>query len=57
MGVKAIASYLNERGITRRGRRFSTGGVHDLLTSSTYCGRHKFNRFDSRNGRPRPPSH
>jgi len=56
MGVKAIASYLNERGITRRGRRFSTGGVHDLLTSSTYCGRHYFNRFDSRNGRPRPPS-
>ncbi|WP_409561755.1 recombinase family protein [Hyphomicrobium sp. MC8b] len=56
MGVKAIATYLNERGITRRGRRFSTGGVHDLLTSSTYCGRHQFNRFDSRNGRPRPPS-
>lgn len=56
MGVKAIATFLNERGITRRGRRFSTGGVHDLLTSSTYCGRHQFNRFDSRNGRPRPPS-
>lgn len=56
MGVKAIATHLNERGITRRGRRFSTGGVHDLLTSSTYVGRHHFNRRDSRNGRPRPPS-
>ena len=56
MGVKAIATHLNERGIARRGRRFSTGGIHDLLTSSTYCGPHHFNRNDSRNGRPRPPS-
>lgn len=56
MGVKAIASYFNERGISRRGRRFSTGGVHDILTSSTYYGRHYFNRTDSRNGRARPPS-
>lgn len=56
MGIKAIASYFNERGITRRGRRFSTGGVYDLLTSSTYHGLHYFNRRDSRNGKPRPPS-
>jgi site-specific DNA recombinase len=54
--VKAIASYLNERGFTRRGRRFSTGGIHDLLTSTTDYGRHFFNRRDSRNGGPRPPS-
>lgn len=56
MGVKAIASYFNERSITRRGVRFSTGGVHSLLTSATYVGRHYFNRHDSRNRRPRPPS-
>jgi hypothetical protein len=56
MGVKAIATHLNERGITRRGRRFSTGGVYDLLTSTTYCGHHYFNRTDSRNRRKRPPS-
>ena len=56
MGVKAIAAYLNERGILRRGRRFSTGGVHDILTSTTYCGQHYFNQRDSRIGRPRPPS-
>lgn len=56
VGVKAIATYLNERGLLRRGRRFSTGGVHDLLTSTTYYGRHYFNRRDSRNGTPRPPS-
>ena len=56
MGVKAIATYFNERAITRRGVRFSTGGVYDLLTSTTYVGRHHYNRKDSRNGRPRPPS-
>lgn len=55
-GIKAIATWLNERGILRRGRRFTTGGVHDLLTSTTYHGLHHFNRKDSRSGRPRPPS-
>ena len=54
LGIKAIATYLNERGITRRGRRFSTGGVYDLLTSTTYYGKHHFNRTDTRNGKPRP---
>lgn len=44
LGVKAIATHLNERGITRRGRRFSTGGVYDLLTSTTYNRKHHFNR-------------
>lgn len=56
MGVKAIATWLNERGILRRGRRFTTGGIHDILTSTTYHGLHHFNRTDSRNGRLRPPS-
>lgn len=56
LGVKAIATHLNERGILRRRRRFSTGGVHDILTSSTYHGQHHFNRTDTRNGQSRPPS-
>ena len=55
-GVKAIASYLNERGITRRSQRFATGSVHDLLSDTTYHGVHYFNRTDTRNGKPRPPS-
>jgi site-specific DNA recombinase len=38
LGVKAIASRLNERGIHRRGRRFTTGGIHDILTATTYHG-------------------
>ena len=56
LGVKAIATHLNERGITRRGQRFSTGSVYGLLTSTTYFGKHHFNRTDTRNKRPRPPS-
>jgi site-specific DNA recombinase len=56
MGVKAIASYFNARGVTRRGQRFSTGGVYEILTSSTYTGVHHFNRNDSRRNRQRPPS-
>ena len=56
LGVKAIATWFNERGILRRGRRFTTGGVHAILTTTTYHGLHHFNRTDSRNGRPRPPS-
>ena len=54
--MKAIACRLTERGITRRGVRFSTGSVYEILTSSTYYGQHYFNRRDSRTGAPRPPS-
>ena len=55
-GVKNIAVYLNERGIRRRGHRFSTGSVHKILGDTTYHGKHYFNRFDSRNRTPHPPS-
>ena len=47
---------MTERGISRRGVRFSTGSVYEILTSSTYYGQHHFNRRDGRTGAPRPPS-
>ncbi len=56
LGVKAIAVHLNERGVMRRGRRFSTGSVYEILTTSAYHGLHWFNRVDSRTRTPRPPS-
>jgi site-specific DNA recombinase len=56
LGVKAIALWLNERGYTRRGVRFSTGSIHEILTSPTYFGQHYFNRRDSRKQQSRPPS-
>ena len=45
MGVKAIAAWLNERSIrTRDGGRWGLGAVHQILTRTTYTGRHEFNR-------------
>ena len=56
MGIKAIALHLNDRGFSRRGHKFSTSSVYDILTSTTYHGVHHFNRRDSRTGQSRPPS-
>lgn len=56
MGVKNIALSLSDLGYTRRGVRFSTGSIYDILTTTAYHGQHYFNRFDSRFRKPRPPS-
>ncbi len=53
-GLKAIVNHLNARGITRRGRRFGVGSLQDMLTTSTYSGRHYFNQTDSRTKKKRP---
>jgi site-specific DNA recombinase len=52
----AIACYLNERAVPRRGFKFSTGSVYAILTATSYRGQHHFNRRDSRERRSRPPS-
>jgi len=45
MGVKNIATYLNQRRIfTRDGGRWGIGQVHRILTRTTYVGRHEFNK-------------
>lgn len=45
MGVKAVASWLNEHGYrTRRGARWGIGPLHKLITSPTYKGEYRFNR-------------
>ena len=49
MGIKSIATYLNERGYQQRtGTKFSAKTVHEILRRSTYAGRHFFNQFDSK---------
>jgi site-specific DNA recombinase len=49
MGIKAIASWLNERGYaTRTGGRWGNGRVHALLSNPVYAGRLRFNVKDSR---------
>ncbi|HKM55556.1 MAG TPA: recombinase family protein, partial [Isosphaeraceae bacterium] len=54
MGVKAIASHLNQRRIfTRAGGRWGVGQIHRILTRTTYTGRHEFNkRSKSRDQKP-----
>lgn len=55
MGVKAIAVYLNERGLHQRnGGRFSLKTVHDILSRTAYVGRHVFNRSDSKTKQDKP---
>jgi site-specific DNA recombinase len=56
MGVKNIAVYLNDRGLRRKGYRWSTGSVHVILSTTTYRGLHYFNKRDSRKRVPRPQS-
>ncbi|UVK57185.1 recombinase family protein [Mesorhizobium sp. AR02] len=56
MGVRQIASYLNNRGIrTQTGGRWGLGGVHQVLTRTTYIGRHRFNVSGKRKGVEKVP--
>ncbi len=55
LGVKAIADHLNRQGVrTRDGGRFAVKTVHQILTRSTYCGRHRFNAVAAKTGRRKP---
>ena len=52
MGVKAVATWLNDKGYrTRQGGMWSIGTVHQLLTNPVYGGRWRFNHVDSRTRR------
>jgi site-specific DNA recombinase len=49
LGVKENVKWLNARGHrTRRGKTFSVGLVHKLLTNTVYIGRWRFNQTSSR---------
>ena len=57
MGLKSIATWLNENGIrTRDGGRWGLGAVHMVLTRTTYIGRHRFNTRDHKTRTPKPES-
>ncbi|MCW8194014.1 recombinase family protein [Proteobacteria bacterium 005FR1] len=43
-GVKKIATVLNEKGITRRGRMWNCSHVHRLLTDTSYIGERVFGK-------------
>lgn len=45
MGVKAVATWLNDHGYrTRIGARWGIGPLHKIITSPTYKGEYRFNR-------------
>jgi hypothetical protein len=56
MGCKSIAYFLNERGITRRGQRWTRARVHEVLANQAYIGEYYFNRIDGKTQKPKPPS-
>jgi len=57
MGLKSIATWLNENNIrTRDGGRWGLAGVHQVLTRTTYIGKHKFNYRDYRTKAAKPES-
>ena len=54
MGIKQIASYLNERNIKHRGSVFHTSTVEIILKRTTYKGEHYYNKTDFRTKEERP---
>ena len=54
IGIKKIASWLNRRGYSYRGKPFHVSNVDEVLRRTTYAGTHYFNRTDSRTGERRP---
>ncbi len=57
LGIKKIATYLNERCIERRGKRWATSDVERVLTLELYTGLAYYNRIDSRTRKVRPREH
>ena len=56
MGMKAIADYLNSRGIRMRGRRWCNQKIQQILSDTVYRGQGVFNTYDVRNQKPKPES-
>lgn len=55
MGVKAIATHLNERRhFTRDGGRWGLAQIHAILTRTTYIGEHRFNTRSHKNREKKP---
>ncbi|HTO33875.1 MAG TPA: recombinase family protein [Pararhizobium sp.] len=56
-GVKAIATYLNERRFfTRDGGRWGLAQIHAILTRTTYIGEHRFNTRSHKDREKKPES-
>lgn len=56
MGMKALASYLNDQGLTIRGRPWRMQKIEDVLSDPVYMGAFYFNRHEWRTAKIKPPS-
>ena len=56
VGVKSIAAYLNDRGITMRGKRWKLNLISKILSNRAYLGEYVFNKKDSRAQKIKPES-
>ena len=54
MGAKQIATYLNDRGQTLRGAKWTRGRVHEVLSNRTYTGDLYFNKQDNKTRTAKP---
>ncbi len=54
LGMKAIATLLNQQGVSMRGRPWRTQKLQDLLSDSLYMGEYYYNQFDSKKQKPKP---
>ena len=54
VGITGLAQHLNERGYRLRGKCFSVGTLHAILTNPVYIGQAIYNQRDSRTGEARP---
>ncbi len=55
MGLKRIASQLNEEGVTFRGNKWSFNKIDKILRDSTYCGEKVFGKRRNKNDPRHPP--
>lgn len=54
LGVKGVASHLNEKGLLRRGKLWSTSTIHLVLKNTVYKGQKLFNQREWRTGEAKP---
>lgn len=54
MGMKEVASYLNARGIFRRGKQWGRGRIGDVLADRTYIGEYYFNKVCGKTKEQKP---
>ncbi len=56
LGVKGVASLLNDRGVTMRGSKWNKTLVYDLIANRTYLGEYFFNKRESKTRKLKPQS-